>query len=38
MNAKVEFVESHFPKALLPEFLRPTDEELPNELLELDRA
>jgi hypothetical protein len=37
-NVKVEYVENHFPKALLLEFWRLSDEELPNELPELDRA
>ena len=37
-NVKVEFVENHFPRALLLEFLRLTDEVQQNELLELDRA
>ena len=38
MNVKVEYVENHFPKGQLLEFLRPSDEVLRNELPELDRA
>ena len=38
MSAIAECVESHFPKGLPLEFSPLIDEELPNELLELDRA
>ena len=38
MSVKVEYVENHFPKELPLEFWLLIDEELPNELLELDRA